>query len=732
MAAFFVTVVTVTLLVLVFYPRSYISEAKLFVSVGRESVSLDPTATTGQTIMLHKSQVDEVNSALDILSSRQVQRGVVDQVGASRILDDTPVAEPMAAGKTSEWKARFRAATAAVSSWLSKTLQQLNLSEPGSEVDLAVRDLEKGVRVWAPKQSTVITIRYFAASPQLAHDVVAATTNVFLQEHLRLNHTEQSHAFFSAQAESLHDALLAAQGKLRDRKNEFQVASIDSRRAIFEDQIQDVELELLGVERQLAFAEAKAADLTRALADLKPELVTNRVAGFANEARDDMRAKLYELELEETRLRSRYREDHPRVQQIQRQRKQAQEILAEVPNDRMQTTEALNLNQRRLELELMQAQATAAALQAQKKAAQAQHQEIYRQLESLNSQEVELAGLQRDVDLLEDKYRMHMAKLEEARLNDEMGDDGIQNVKVAQPASLVLKPVSPNKRLVMALGLIFGFGGCIGLAFLSEGIDQTFRTTQQVELQLGLPVLASWPLRKGGRRRAWSRRHMAIVNGKRRANGEASRHALGKYRELVRELVSPSGRFDYQAKTIGIVGCDDAKLRSRVAAQLARQAAHYGGYPVLLVDGDARRRQIAKRFQVNELPGWSDVLVGEADVESCIQSTDDGGFSVMSAGESNGHSHAVETAVGVMAQLDDIKTKYGLVVVDLPTSRDLAPPLVADEWLDEVVLVIEAERTRIQAARRVKEMFQRAGLRITGVVFANRREYIPRWLYRRL
>src|SRR5437762_6918020 len=74
---FFFGAVAMTLLVIALSPRSYTSESKLFIRVGRESVGLDPTATTGQTLMLQKTQVDEVNSALQILGSREVLRRVV-------------------------------------------------------------------------------------------------------------------------------------------------------------------------------------------------------------------------------------------------------------------------------------------------------------------------------------------------------------------------------------------------------------------------------------------------------------------------------------------------------------------------------------------------------------------------------------------------------------------------------------------------------------------------------
>ncbi|MEO8268894.1 MAG: hypothetical protein ABI557_04180, partial [Aureliella sp.] len=51
-------------LAMMVWPKQYESEAKLMIRVGRESVALDPSATTSQTLMLQKTQEEEVNSAL--------------------------------------------------------------------------------------------------------------------------------------------------------------------------------------------------------------------------------------------------------------------------------------------------------------------------------------------------------------------------------------------------------------------------------------------------------------------------------------------------------------------------------------------------------------------------------------------------------------------------------------------------------------------------------------------
>src|SRR5437667_2351417 len=82
----FALVVAVALAIILLTPRRYSSEAKLFVHVGRESVSLDPTATTGQTITMNDSRESEMTSVVDLLASRSLREQVIDAVGVAAIL----------------------------------------------------------------------------------------------------------------------------------------------------------------------------------------------------------------------------------------------------------------------------------------------------------------------------------------------------------------------------------------------------------------------------------------------------------------------------------------------------------------------------------------------------------------------------------------------------------------------------------------------------------------------
>jgi Mrp family chromosome partitioning ATPase len=206
-----------------------------------------------------------------------------------------------------------------------------------------------------------------------------------------------------------------------------------------------------------------------------------------------------------------------------------------------------------------------------------------------------------------------------------------------------------------------------------------------------------------------------------------------RYRSLARELMQPgaNGNGVGHAKAVGVVGCETRNARSRVAADLAIQAANCASAPVLLIDADERHRRVARRFGLNGSPGWHEVVAGSVEVKNCVHSANSGRLAVMTAGTERTQPQVNGQIQGDRSQLDALKTEYGLVVIDMPPASEFdCPP--ASGWLDEAVLVVEAERTRIQSAQRAKSLLERAGVRVAGVVLANRREHVPGWLYDRL
>lgn len=67
------------------------------------------------------------------------------------------------------------------------------------------------------------------------------------------------------------------------------------------------------------------------------------------------------------------------------------------------------------------------------------------------------------------------------------------NVRVIEEVELPEEPVSPNKKINIAIAFLLGFMVSIGLVFLLEYLDNTYKNKEQLEKELGIPVLGAIP-----------------------------------------------------------------------------------------------------------------------------------------------------------------------------------------------------------------------------------------------
>ena len=79
-------------------------------------------------------------------------------------------------------------------------------------------------------------------------------------------------------------------------------------------------------------------------------------------------------------------------------------------------------------------------------------------------------------------------------INDMMKVDSVSTIDVAKvPGS----PVSPNKVMNVAIAAVLGMMVSVGLVFVLEFLDRTYKTPSDIERHLGLPILGTIPDVKG-------------------------------------------------------------------------------------------------------------------------------------------------------------------------------------------------------------------------------------------
>lgn len=106
-----------------------------------------------------------------------------------------------------------------------------------------------------------------------------------------------------------------------------------------------------------------------------------------------------------------------------------------------------------------------------------------------------------DTQILQIKYRSTNPQ-EAKEVISEITDEFIKtskdlvpngNIKIIEEVQFPEKPVSPNKKLNIAIAFLLGLMVSVGLAFLLEILDNTFKTKEQLERELGIPVIGTVP-----------------------------------------------------------------------------------------------------------------------------------------------------------------------------------------------------------------------------------------------
>jgi uncharacterized protein involved in exopolysaccharide biosynthesis len=485
--ATFCLLMGLSLAMLILLPRTYESESLLFVRVGRESVTLDPTVTTGQIIALNESRESELNSILEVLKSRAIMERVVDRLGPQAIL--LPPAEGQAEVAPHPLKESLANAINQVAQWLEPT-------GPISDREKAVQTLGDNATIYNKQKSNVISVTYKARSPKQAQIIVTALVDEYLSEHQRIHATPGSYSFFVEQEADYRNKLNASQQTLTDAKNEMGLASLEGKRKLVEDRIEKITGEQLTVQTSLSASSARIASLEKLISDLPSRITSQQVDGMPNVAGDNMRQQLYALEIQEKELLSKYTEDHPLVIAAHQKVHDAQEIMGEQPDSRTYATTAVNPSVQKLQVELLAEKAANDALQARLENLDHESSLAQADLKSINANELRLNALTRQLLLDEANYRVYASKLEEARIQLSLDNEHISNLNISQPATFVEKPVSPKKAIVLVAGFLMACLGALCVAILAEMNNRVLRSPLEVEDQLGIPVVVTLPAQR--------------------------------------------------------------------------------------------------------------------------------------------------------------------------------------------------------------------------------------------
>jgi non-specific protein-tyrosine kinase len=144
---------------------------------------------------------------------------------------------------------------------------------------------------------------------------------------------------------------------------------------------------------------------------------------------------------------------------------------------------------------------------------------------------------------------------------------------------------------------------------------------------------------------------------------------------------------------------------------------------VCLVDCDLRNPRIADHFPSNGTPGIVEVLKGDADIGSVIQSTCVHGLSVVCSQKAGRLSLPLLNTGGLSKLIHELKTRFDFVIVDSPPLLPVADTVVLSRNVSALILVIESGRTRRKHIEQIFEQIERD--KVVGFIMNYKRGKVP-------
>ena len=414
--------------------------------------------------------------------------------------------------------------------------------------DIAMKMISADVidpRSGHPTQATIaFSVSYQSHSPELALKVANDLTSLYLNENLtsRTESAEQTSAFFNEEAAKqqariveLDKALAAFKEKHRDRLPELEtlnvqvtdrtemelrdvenrLSSIDAQRILLEAQLAqisptsvvftDTGQRVLSTEDRLKDLKSKLAGYKARYAPGHPDIVNTEreVAGLEKEVRaedgtSDIARQLNDAKTQLGQALEKYSPDHPDVIRLQRVVHELEQTMASQPASGNLLKEQSHADNPAY----IQVKGQIDGLMTQRRGDEMKRDQLQEKLDDYERRlaaepavERDYHELVRDLDNAQLKYQQLRAKQSDVQVSENLETERKgERFTMIEPPLPPEKPISPNRMLILVMGLVLSLGAGVGAVVLKDSLDPSIRGINDVRRLLSVPPLAAIPV----------------------------------------------------------------------------------------------------------------------------------------------------------------------------------------------------------------------------------------------
>jgi capsular exopolysaccharide synthesis family protein len=717
-----VTMLSTALVAVYMFRQPNIYQASARVQVDLENPG--PTLGTNKAGTFVVNPVNDpayFNTQLQILTSPRLLRRVVKDLDLEhdpdfRLSQSTPSA--------SRWQKWFGGSAPATTAVVDQSA-----STGDDELDASREDLAEATRL-APyvaalkvglkaepvkevrlmiKETRLIDLSYDYPHPQLATKIVNKIAETFV-----LSNLERKTISNQSTGEILQQRITDLKSQIKEQENQLlnyaknhQILSLDAAQNTVVERLTNLNRQLLEAENERKVAEAAYQ------AALAPGAADALASGDAR-APNDIEARLSQLVQRRSQLMVDFTPAWPEVKEIDNQIAALETQLKQTRN-RASSVVVTNRS--------TQYRQTMARERALRSAFNQQRAETLEQNEAAVNYRILQQEIETNRLLLE-------GMLQRSKENEAALASMRNNIHVSDYAVIPSAPVAPKRFLfivvALALSLLLGVGIAVFLGYL----DDSFRSTDDLERTLNLRALAAIPATNGNRLLS------ATSIGRNGSNGNGASHYdvmlepshplpfREAYRQLRTSMLISSRRGAF--KSLLVASSMPGEGRTMIAVNTALSLSRTGAL-VLIIDADLRRPSLHSVFDLENENGLTTLLTNGMDDNDPLRfiQHSEKGIGILTAGPIVDDSAELLGTEKMRCVIETLQGIYDYVIIDSPPISYFTDAVLVSSLVDRVVLVVDSDKSGRQTVKRASQLLHDAGAPTLGIILNNVKE--PRY-----
>jgi capsular exopolysaccharide synthesis family protein len=321
------------------------------------------------------------------------------------------------------------------------------------------------------------------------------------------------------------------------------------------------------------------------------------------------------------------------------------------------------------------------------------------QVLDVQGRNIEYTILQREVDTNRALYDALLQRYKDVGVD---GGVGTNNISIVDAAQLPTSRFSPSLTKSLGLALVLGLLASSLVAYVVEHLDDTFKTPEEVEEALRIPVLGLTPL---------------LAKGMTVEEAVADPHsALSEAFRSVRTALQFSTDGGVP-KSLVVTSSHPSEGKSTASLALARNFAQLS-LRVLLIDADLRKPSLHKALGCDNSVGLSNYLAGGDTTSSVFRKTSTPGLMFMASGPLPPNPAELLSGPKLLSLLTFAHQKFDLIILDGPPVMGLADALLLASAAAGTLMIVGACDTPRDVVTRALKRLHFARARMVGTLLS--------------